>query len=371
MERFSKLRDLTGRAHTGKWDIGGTDLGAMVTMPNGELLCVFGDTFSEDRVGGPNWRSPVGLIGNLDGNGVLQWVRAAGPNPNTAEKFWPYAQGGEAFSTVLPSDVVVVGDTIYLHVMVNKGLGNVVWTEVWQSKDNARTWTHLYKIDAWEDNHGAELWTWDYAPDEGYVYAYTTRFNRAEGLRMRRIKADRMHDKNSWEKWGYSNNAWRWGGISSVILPGKFGEVCLRRIEQGVWVLTGFDAGNYRIDVRVIPHPTADLIRTTPLTAIAGAAWGNEPHESGRVAQLYGGYVLPGSKLGVRDGFGLIVSQWNTDNNLVYKSMQFAGTVPVPEWAGPVTPPVEQPPVEESEEVRTVLQVQSLLGKLLDLLRRR
>ena len=343
MQRFRKVRDLTGTEHTGQWDIGGTDLGAMTTMPNGELLAVFGDTFSQDTVGGPGWRSPVGLIGQVDDQGVIQWDRAAGPDPNSAQKFWEYDQGGAAFSTVLPSDVVTVGNAIYLHVMVNQGLGNVLWTEVWKSTDNGVTWQHLYKIDGAEDNHGAQLWTWDVAPDEGMVYAYTTRFNRSEGIRMRRIPVDQMDTGQGWQKWGWDGEGWGWRDYSTPILEGvesgqAFGEMSLRRLESGHWVLVNFDAspqGGYDIDVRVLNHPT-DNLYTAPLhTPLVGSSWAGEDHAQGRVAQLYGGYVVPGSQLGVTDGFSLVVSQWNTGTNWPYKSMQFTGTIPAPGGPAP------------------------------------
>lgn len=343
--RFHKVRDLTGRAHTGDWNIGGTDLGAVTRMPNGELLCIFGDTFSRDTVGGPGWRSPVGLIGHLDEDGMIRWDRAAGPNPRRAEKFWHYDQGGPAFSTVLPSDVVTVGDSIYLHVMVNQGLGNVLWTEVWESTDNGVNWRHLYKIDGDEDDAQAQLWTWDHAPDEGYVYAYTTKFDRSHGLRMRRIRADRMHEKDAWEKWGFDGENWGWRGHTSVILPGSFGELGLRRLDDGTWVLAMFDAGNYRIDVRVLTHPTANLHTTPVHTVLQGAGWHDEDHRRGGVAQLYGAYIVPGSTVRAADGFQLVLSQWNTETNWPYHSMQFRGTVPdlhgtadTPEWDTPPAP---------------------------------
>jgi hypothetical protein len=42
------------------------DLGASVIAPNGTLVSVFGDTFSGNRVGEGDWRSPVILIGTGD-----------------------------------------------------------------------------------------------------------------------------------------------------------------------------------------------------------------------------------------------------------------------------------------------------------------
>jgi hypothetical protein len=50
-------------------------------------------------------------------------------------------------------------------------------------------------------------------------------------------------------------------------------------------------------------------------------------HAGSRVAQLYGGYILPGSKLNVVGGVGLVVSQWHTAHGWPYRAMQFRATL--------------------------------------------
>ena len=55
-------------------------------------------------------------------------------------------------------------------------------------------------------------------------------------------------------------------------------------------------------------------------TVLHGSSWDDEDHGAGRVAQLYGGYILPGS---TRADLHLMVSQWNTDTNWPYRTMQF------------------------------------------------
>ena len=72
--------------------------------------------------------------------------------------------------------------------------------------------------------------------------------------------------------------------------------------------------------------PTA--VRAAPLQhPIVGSDWDDEDHAGSRVAQLYGGYVLPGSKLDVIGGVGLVVSQWNTTHGWPYRAMQFRATL--------------------------------------------
>ena len=56
-----------------------------------------------------------------------------------AAQLIPYEHGDE-ISTIIPSDVITLGDTIYLHAVVNQGFGNVIWSGIWTSKDNGATW---------------------------------------------------------------------------------------------------------------------------------------------------------------------------------------------------------------------------------------
>jgi hypothetical protein len=58
-------------------------------------------------------------------------------------------------------------------------------------------------------------------------------------------------------------------------------------------------------------------------TPVVGSAWTAESHSENKVAQLYGGYVLPGSRFDIEGGFGLVVSQWNTAVGWPYRAMQF------------------------------------------------
>ncbi len=71
---------------------------------------------------------------------------------------------------MLPSDLLRVDDMLYLHVIVNRGFPHVIWTEIWSSADNGITWEHLgeaakFPADLY-DGH-AQLWSWDYEPDDG------------------------------------------------------------------------------------------------------------------------------------------------------------------------------------------------------------
>ncbi|GAA4616824.1 DUF4185 domain-containing protein [Saccharopolyspora hordei] len=333
-----KVKDLTGPGITDRFGVGGTDLGVTALAPDGRLVSVFGDTFERAGVGGPGWRSPVVLFGDpTTVRSGIRWTGSAGARSHYAEQALDYEHDsvvrGRRVSTTIPTDVITIGDTMYLHVMVCEGIGNVHWTEVHRSTDNGETW-HPTGATWPGDQHGGlfQVLTWELGED-GYVYAFSTGFQRDKGLVLQRVPADRVEDPGAWEGWGFRDGAWAWGNPPTIALTGAFGELCLRRVD-GRWLLCCFDAGNYRIDVLNLDHPTSNLYEATRGTVLHGTSWDREDHGGGRIAQLYGGYIVPGSTL---DDLHLVVSQWNTQRNWPYRAMQFAGSAPRPGCPPPGT----------------------------------
>ena len=323
----SKLKDLTGPGHTDRFGVGGTDLGVTVAAPDGRLVSVFGDTFEQATVGGPGWRSPVVLFGDpATARAGIEWIGAAGPG-DYAHQVLAYEHNsvidGRMVTTVLPTDVITVGEEMYLHVMVCGGLHNVHWTELHRSTDNGETWEHTGV--KWPGGHQGGLFqmlSWERGGD-GYVYVFSTGFQRDKGLILQRVPADRLAEPPAWEGWGYRDGQWAWGNPPTLALTGALGELCLRRV-QGRWLLAFFDAGHYRIDVLSLDSPTGNLYQAPRETLVHGSSWDTENHAQGQVAQLYGGYLVPSSTL---DDLHLIVSQWNTATNWPYRAMQFHANV--------------------------------------------
>ncbi|QGJ95073.1 lysin A [Gordonia phage RedWattleHog] len=335
-----KVGDLTGPLLTDRWKVTATDLGIPTLLTTGEMLFVFGDTFAGPKVGTADWRSPVGLVGRGSVSQTVKFTHAAGGDPNYARQFWnyrhdssPWRNGG--FSTVLPSDVLRVGNDLYLHVMVNRGLGNVLWTEIWKSADQGASWSHMgnsAKFDATMNGGRTQCWGWDYDPDDGYVYIVSTSFKRDRGISLRRVRPAGLGDWRLYENWGWDGKRWAWGAVeaSSITPPDeRWGELAFRRMKSGQWILGGFLSSKYNLSYRVIESPTANLYTTPLQTLVVGSAWGLEDHSKGRVAQLYGGYILPGSEVDVENGVGLVVSQWKTGTGggWPYKTMQFRATL--------------------------------------------
>ena len=300
---------------------------------------MFGDTFSGRRVGRGDWRSPVILIGTGDANQRITYDRAGGPEHRYAKQLWHYEHDDvhsgwsrSGISTVIPSDLLRVDDMLYLHVIVNRGFGTVVWTEIWASRDSGVSWSHLGDDAifpaALHDGH-AQCWSWDHNPDDGWVYVASTGFQRDKGIVLQRVRPHHLGDRFRYQAWGLSAGRWCWGASATPITPAgeRWGELSLRRLGCGRWVLGGFAASRYALGYRVISAPTTPLETVPVQTPVVGSSWEREDHRRNRVAQLYGGYVLPGSVLDVPGGVGLMVSQWHTDRGWPYRVMQFRATL--------------------------------------------
>jgi Domain of unknown function (DUF4185) len=330
-----KVVDLTGPGRTDRFGVTCTDLGASVIAPNGRLVSVFGDAFAGSLVGEGDWRSPVVLIGTGDAEHEIVYERAGGPDPTYARQLWHYVHDDGAtgwqrggISTVIPSDLLTVGDSIYLHVIVNRGFGTVVWSEIWRSDDSGISWTHLGKAATFPaDLHGghAQCWAWDHDPDDDWVYIAATGFQRDKGIILMRVRPKHIGDRSGYSGWGFDDGRWEWGAVATPITPAgeRWGELAFRRVERGKWVLGGFLASQYALGYRVVASPVANMHTTPVQTPVLGSAWNDEDHLGNRVAQLYGGYLLPGSKFDIDGGIGLIVSQWNTAAGWPYRAMQF------------------------------------------------
>ncbi|UFU06002.1 DUF4185 domain-containing protein [Ruania halotolerans] len=316
----TKIKDLVGTQTPVQYGIGATDLGIPAIAPDGRAVWVFGDTWL-DHVGGTNWRSPVALYsGTTNPNAGVTFNGCAGNGATTqahAPQLWYYPHD-HYFTTVIPSDVITIGGTMYLHAIVNgPHFGAVRWTEVWQSTDSGATWQHTgLTFPGDKDGGYFQCITWGQGND-GYVYLFATGFQRDKGIKLYRVPETQITNGAAYQPWGWNGSHWVWGATATEVLPGGFGEMCLRPL-GGKWLLTYFNAQDYRIDAMVLNTPTDNLHTAAKTTLLWGGEWGSESHS--HVAQLYGGYVIPGSSL---SDLHLSVSQWKTADNSVYHSMQF------------------------------------------------
>ncbi len=308
------IADLTGtRTSSGAFGVGGTDLGIPVRQPDGQIAYVFGDTFEEDRAGGPGWRSPV-LLRSPTGLGPEGIVFTGAAGGRYARQILDYDHADPEFSTWLPSDVITLGGRMYLHFIVNAGLGNVRWTQIAYSDDNGEHWALSdARWAADEDGSLRQLWTWERGCD-GYDYTLSTSFiDRSHPIILHRVPEDRLLDRNAYEPWGFRDGRWAWGHAPTPVLDGRFGELSLRRVEDK-WVLSWFNAADYDITVKVFDAPTSNLYEARTYKPVTGAM----------LPQLYGGYIHPDSTLA---NLHLIVSQWNTADGWPYRATQWVTSV--------------------------------------------
>ena len=286
--------------------------GPSVVAPNGKLVSVFGDTFSGRKVGQGDWRSPVVLIGTGDADHEIVYERAGGDDPNYARQLWHYihddastgwTRGG--ISTVIPSDLLCVDDSIYLHAIVNRGFGNVIWTEIWRSDDSGISWAHMGEDakfpgrparrlrpvlvvglrarrrlgvcggDGISTRQGHHL---DARPARGHRAAVAI---CQLGLRRRPLGVGKP---------GHADHAGRREVGRADVSPDGARQMGSRRIP--------------RIEIRA-GLPGRGLARrqhahhANSRSPWWARAWHDENHSENKVAQLYGGYVLPGSRFDI------------------------------------------------------------------------
>lgn len=319
----SKVRDLTGPEETGRFRMAAADRGIPVQGLDGRLLFVFGDAWERPRaLTGGWWRSPVALWSDttkLD-EGVT-WSGAVGGK--AARQLWPYDHPNR--STALPTDVIRIDGTLYMFVAVCDPHPRVSFTEILRSHDNGASWTHTHARFPGALHGGRfQMPTWAEG-DDGWVYVFSTGFQRDKPIILSRVPRDRITDPRSYRTWGHRNGRWSWGNPPTPVVEGRYGELCLRPI-GGKWVLTWLSLNDgVHIDGTLLDAPTSDLAGAYRRPLINGCDWGQEGGD--RVAQPYGGYIIPGSTLA---DLHLSVSQWNTRTNWPYRVMQhrvsFSGT---------------------------------------------
>jgi hypothetical protein len=69
--------------------------------------------------------------------------------------------------------------------------------------------------------HGgyAQCWSWDYDPDDGWVYVVATGFQRDKGIILMRVRPERIGQRSRYVSWGFTDGRWAWGQTATPITP--------------------------------------------------------------------------------------------------------------------------------------------------------
>nr|WP_169314239.1 DUF4185 domain-containing protein [Streptomyces piniterrae] len=236
--------------------------------------------------------------------------------------------GPERYTTVLPSDVFIIGDSMYLHLMRGP-IYDTHHTDLWRSTDDGETWEYLCEWDRGLYEGQFQQKTYAVA-DDGFCYVLSSELNRRQvsGLLLHRVGHDQVGDPAAYEPWGVrrrqlglgqSADRRRQAPYLGRDLPARDG----RRVRLH---LAGHGAGAAEPagdQGQVFPLPTSDLFTTPEQTLIVNGP----PDQQGGllVTSPYGGFIIPGSTL---DNFHIAVSQWYDDKN--YRVMQYRGSVDAP-----------------------------------------
>ncbi|MFN8492704.1 MAG: DUF4185 domain-containing protein [Caldilineaceae bacterium] len=306
-----------------RWNVGGTDLGIPYVLENGSIGYLFGDTFSGPWPGGPDWRAPVMLRSNVDpqsndivfdsaarvlGDGFAPAIMHNEQDANSEHAF------GSEFS-VIPNDGIGFPE--------NRGQ-IVSYQSIWKwSGPNGSSWSTNYSGLAYSNNGNDftrselkwpnnpnnddpfQMWSMQRDPD-GYIYIFSVRAGRQKGpMMLQRVHWDHMMDIQYYQGWGWNGCDWGWGRPCTGILCGVFGEPSVKRLRDGIWVMSYLDVtqpGGGSIVTRTAARPDAPW--SFPKTQVT---WAQQP-------VLYGGFIHPRSTA-APDDLHLMVSRWIKDTH--------------------------------------------------------
>lgn len=301
-------------ARTGIPGIGAADLGEIVTLPNGRLVSVFGDSFRGDRVGGPDgdhYRSVAVPIAGWDSDGRAIYgspFNGTG-GPGGARILFPpppEALACDADTNTLPGGAIVVDERTYMLVAGTSALKPTAGSWLVEVNDHpAAGWPAL--PGTWRSGEAAPSQISGYLAGDGQVYIVANSFDRSRGVTLHRVSPDRVTDRDAWQPW--TGTSWGTRDNDARVLSGQqhFGELSFREVE-GTSVLSAFNSsqGVWQVEVRVASDPTKLFAAGVPVVV---AAQQHTPGAPNFVFQPYGGYIVPGATLAHLD---VIVSQWNT-----------------------------------------------------------
>ncbi|MET0475979.1 MAG: DUF4185 domain-containing protein [Mycobacterium sp.] len=325
--------------------ISAADLGEVVTLPNGQQVAIFGDSYGKPEVGGPgNPHYPSVAVpvtfdknGNphfgmpLTGTNLNSGLSDEMPGPNTLFPLPPAAITAGA-NNALPAGSITTrdGKTYMMVVGTNTRsldpIGGSWLVEV--NNDPAGGWKPVdgsYQpagatggpgagpAPVGTNGTGLPTQVSGYQGSDGKVYIAADAFDRSQGVSMYRVDPDQIAFRGQWEPYNSADGSWGTQGqpaTSTITPPGQnWGEISFREVD-GTPVLAGTnlhsgegDSNVATVEVHVGDTPAGVIRPDAPPTVVMN----NGSSSPNFVPAPYGGYILPGSTL---DDLGLFGSQW-------------------------------------------------------------
>lgn len=305
-----------------KWNLGGTDLGIIWEMSNGEYGVLFGDSYGYDFKpvgGGPgpasDWRSNVlAFSDNTDLENGLKFksMLVSKSRPNRA---LPVIERENYYGfTYIPTAAIELEGKQYMHFMYWE-VGTTVradqnYSSIYCSEDYGQTWSSCRgKISFATDSYFAMV---GYAKKPGDEYCYMLGAQSGRGYRqsvakLARFKHSDILDKSKYEFWNGGKREWVKGKESNAttVLDGTVGELSVMYLEEyGRFLTLYFDSQKYAICYRSAARMQGPWSEERVLCS------GYDP----QYAQLYGSYIHP---LSAKEGSNKIywtISQWQPYN---------------------------------------------------------
>lgn len=311
-----------------RWNLGGTDLGIIWEMGNGEYGILFGDSYGSDFKpvgGGPgaasDWRSNVlAFSENTDLDNGLKF-KSMLVNKYRPDRALPVIERENYFSfTYIPTAAVELNGKQYMHYMYWE-VGNAIradqnYSSIYCSEDYGQTWSSCRgKISFDTDSYFAMA---GYAKKPGDEYCYmlgaqSGRGYRRSSAKLARFKYDNILNKTEYEFRNGGKREWIKGKESqaTTVLDGTVGELSVMYLEEySRFLVLYFDSEEYAICYRSAARMQGPWSKERVLCS----------GRNSKYAQLYGSYIHP---LSAKKGSSTIywtMSQWQPYNVFLMKA---------------------------------------------------
>jgi Domain of unknown function (DUF4185) len=296
-----------------KYQVMGTDLGAIWDNGSGQVLMAFGDTFGEGHVGGgqfgEDWRSNVlARSSDRDLSDGMTFDDMVVDEPGHAKELLASKKIDNDEITVIPNSGVSVGDRQFIHYFSQHHWGpwNTNYGGLAYSDDNGQNWT---KSDVrWENS--APRWDRYFqigslVRHEGHVYLFGTGSGRFYDIRLARVREDDMLDLAAWRYW----NGAGWGRKESDAVPvvaAPSGELSVLYNDYlGRWVMMYLDENRAAVVMREAPRLTGPW--SGQRVVVRGGEGGEWP-------ALYAPFIHPWSAASGEQDLYFAMSQWGPYN---------------------------------------------------------